>query len=62
MKPSETWKSKQWKAFVLEITWRPNWELFLEVTQFELFFGKVWENPGKIPSHPQKFTCSYTYG
>jgi len=36
---------------------------FLEVTFFETFsfFGHVWENPGKIPSHPQKYTCSYTY-
>jgi len=36
---------------------------FLEVTFFEafLFFGQVWENPGKISSYPQKRTCSYTY-
>jgi len=26
------------------------------------FFGQVWGNSGKNPSHPQKFTCSYTYG
>ena len=44
--------------------WLPNWheELFLEVTSFEVFFGQVWENPGKIPSHPPKFARSYTYG
>jgi len=28
----------------------------------QAFFGQVWQNPGKIPSHPQKFACSYTYG
>jgi len=26
------------------------------------FFGQVWGNSGKNPSHPQKFSCSYTYG
>jgi len=26
-----------------------------------VFFGQVWENLGKNPSHPQKFACSYTY-
>jgi len=36
---------------------------FLEATFFEAFsfFGQAWENPGKIPSHPQKCTCSSTY-
>jgi len=29
---------------------------------FEVFFGQVCENSGKIPLHPQKFACSYTYG
>jgi len=24
-------------------------------------FGYVWGNSDKTPSHPQKFTCSYTY-
>ena len=24
-------------------------------------FGQVWGKSGKIPSHPQKFVCSYTY-
>jgi len=37
--------------------------VFLEVTFLVLvFFGQAWENPGKIPSHHQKFSCSYTYG
>ena len=42
---------------------RPNdmKSFFLEVTFFEVFFGQVWENPGKIPSHHQKCACSYTY-
>jgi len=35
------------KSLFLEITWCPIW-----------FFAQVWENPGKIPSHPQKFACS----
>ena len=34
---------------------------FLDVTFLEVFFGQVWDNPGKIPSHPQKFACSYTF-
>jgi len=34
---------------------------FLEVTYFEVFYGQVWENPGKIPFHTQKFAFSYTY-
>jgi len=34
---------------------------YLEVIFFEVFFGQVWENPGKIPLHPQEFSCSYTY-
>jgi len=25
------------------------------------FFGQVWGNAGKSPSHPQKIACSYTY-
>jgi len=25
------------------------------------FFGQVWRNLGKNPSHPPKFACSYTY-
>ena len=25
------------------------------------FFGHVWGNSGKRPSHPQTFACSYTY-
>jgi len=35
---------------------------FLEGIFFEAFsfFGQVWEKPGKIPSHSQKCTCSYT--
>jgi len=28
----------------------------------EFFFWQVRENSGKNPSHPQNFTCSYTYG
>jgi len=24
------------------------------------FYGQVWGNSGKNPSHPQKFACSYT--
>jgi len=35
--------------------------LFLEVIFFRIFFGQVWGNLGKNPSHPQKFACSYTY-
>jgi len=27
----------------------------------QVFFGQIWENPGKIPSHPPKFARSYTY-
>jgi len=27
----------------------------LELTFFKVFFKNVWENPGKIPSHPKKF-------
>jgi len=34
---------------------------FLEVIFFGVFFGQVWGNLGKNPSHPQKFACSYTY-
>jgi len=26
------------------------------------FFGQVWGNSDKNPSHPQKFACSNTYG
>jgi len=26
------------------------------------FFGQVWGNSGKNPSHPPKIACSYTYG
>jgi len=36
--------------------------VFLEVIFFGVFFGQVWGNLGKNPSHPQKFACSYTYG
>jgi len=25
------------------------------------FFGQVWGNSGKFPSHPQKFACPCTY-
>jgi len=25
------------------------------------FFGYVWENSGKNPSHPEKIACSFTY-
>jgi len=35
--------------------------VFLDVTYFEVFFGQVWKNADKIPSHPQKFACFYTY-
>ena len=64
--PSKTpWKSEQkWrpicfdlKIMAPELTRRA----FFEVTLYEVFFGQVWENPSKIPSHPQKFACSYTY-
>ena len=54
--PSKThWKSEQ--------QWRPNWyeELFFGGHFFEAIFGQVWESPGKFPSHPQNFACSYTY-
>jgi len=27
-----------------------------------IFFRACWKNLDKIPSHPQKFACSYTYG
>jgi len=33
----------------------------LEVTFIEVFFSQGWENPGKIPSHPQKYACSHIY-
>jgi len=32
-----------------------------QMTFFGVFFGQVWQNSGKNPSHPQKFACSYTY-
>jgi len=28
----------------------------------KMFLGKFGRNSGKIPSHPQKLACSYTYG
>jgi len=34
--------------------------LFFEVIFFGVFFGHVWGNLGKNPSHPQK-VASYTY-
>jgi len=52
------------------ITWRPFFgghpkngrheKLFAQKVVHN-FFGQVWENLGKNPSHPQKFACSYTY-
>jgi len=27
----------------------------------QVFFGQVWDNPGKIYSHLPKFACFYTY-
>jgi len=36
-----------------ELTWK---------AYFEVFFGQVWKNSGKIPSNPQKLACSYAYG
>jgi len=27
----------------------------------QTFFGQVWRNLGKNPSHPLIFSCSYTY-
>jgi len=33
----------------------------MEVTFFEIFFGQVWDNPGKIPSRPQEFACAFVY-
>ena len=38
----------------LELTWSTFF-------RGQVFFGQVWENSGKIPSHPQNFACSYTY-
>jgi len=44
----------------------PAWEemqsFFWRSFSLEFFFGHVWENLGKNPSHHQKFACSYTYG
>jgi len=41
------------KIKVQTVFWRSCFYLF--------FFGQVRENLGKNPSHPQKFTCSYTH-
>jgi len=63
--PSKTpWKSEQkWrptcfdlKVMAPELTWRAFYSFGGQV-----FFGQVWEHPGKILSHPQTFLCSYTY-
>ena len=32
--------------------------VFLDVTYFEVFFGKVWKNADKIPSHPKNLPAS----
>ena len=58
MAPEMTWRAFFWRSHGARIDMK---SFFLEVTYFEVFFGQVWENPGKIPSHPKKFDCSYTY-
>jgi len=40
---------------------RRNAVVFLEIIFFGVFFGRVWGNLGKNPSHPQELACS-TYG
>jgi len=42
-------------------TQNQNADVFMEIIFFGVFFGQVWGNLGKYPSHPQKFACSYTY-
>jgi len=46
------------KIMAPELTWKG----FFEVTYFEVFVRQVWENPGKISLHPQKYACSYIHG
>jgi len=43
--------------------WHPNWheELFLEVTLYDIFSGRLGEF-GQNSIAPQKFACSYAYG
>ena len=50
-----------WKAF--EVTWRPNWheEFFCGGHLFWSIFRTSLGESGQIPSHPQKFACSYIY-
>jgi len=49
-----------------EINWRPFLVFMSSFGLHGIFgaqkvFGQVWGKSGKIPSHPQKFVCSYTY-
>jgi len=53
MAPSMLWFEKM----TPELTWRA---FFWRSLLFD-FLRASWENSGKIPSHPKKFTCSYTY-
>jgi len=47
---------------VCKITWRLFWRSFFWRSKVaQKFFGQVWGNSGKNPSHPQKFACTYTY-
>jgi len=62
MAPELTRKAFVWRSLSVRIdSWHEELFYFLEVTYFEVFFGKVWENSAKFLSHPQKFACAYTY-
>jgi len=59
MEPNVLWFEKMvtWRVF-----FRRSSEIWSSYTKSgQIFFGQVWGNLGKNPSHPQKFTCSYTY-
>ena len=42
---------------------RSSWSLWEKICRWSctITFGQVWGNSSKKPSHPQKFSCSYTY-
>jgi len=49
------WRSNQKKVFIIFV----GDNLSAKIAHKR--FGQVWGNSDKIPSHPQKFACSYTY-
>jgi len=70
MAPNVVWFEKKWHPTFAEshedlsvkvIPKRLLEKLFAQKVA-QTFFRQFWGNPGKNPSHPQQFGCSYTHG